>query len=408
MSGVSMNRPSKWLGAWTPLLALWLGVVAGAPALAQEGKPAWVPANQLTLEEKAPASAASPIVDPEVKQANCPSCSGGLLAPELGGCATGTCAAGCYPGRKPCDCAWDADTCVGRFFGGLYNCICCPDPCYEPHWNPLADAALFTDGARPVTQTRFRFDGGWNMPFPDKAEYFWARADGKGKGPTPPKGVKGEIKLNYQDFSVYTEGAIDRIGVFVELPYRHISPETYPGASGMADMNVGTKTLLLDCELTQVSFQFRTYAPTGNFTKGLGTGHVALEPSLLFAFKLTDRLYAQSELAYLFPLGGDQTYQGPIFHYHGSLNYLLCNCGHDIQLIGTAEMVGYEIEGGAYTDPFTGTPLSAKDIGSIFSMGPGLRLEFCDKIDFGVGGLFSLTNDRMTKDLIRAEFRWRF
>ncbi|MGH9676703.1 MAG: transporter, partial [Candidatus Acidiferrum sp.] len=344
----------------------------------------------------------------------CAACSGGVLGlhfnsdvmGESGGCGGDGCNSCCHPGQHACDC--DSNSCLGRLFGGVYNCICCPDPCYEAKWVSLTDAAFFSDGARPITQMRLRGDFGWNLQFPDRSEYFWARADGNGKGPRPPAGVLGPNKLDYQQGSLYTEGAIERIGAFVELPYLHVSPDNYPAASGFGDMIVGTKTLLLDCELLLVTFEFKTYIPTGNFTSGLGTGHVSLEPSLLTALKLTSSTYLQSQFSYWFPIGGDQQFQGSVFHYHFSLNQLLCNCGHDIQLIGTIELNGYEFTSGDFTDPVTGAAFHSPSVGNILSIGPGLRLNICDKVDFGVGTAFAITSDHLAEELIRADFRVRF
>jgi Putative MetA-pathway of phenol degradation len=385
-------------------IALWTAAVLATPAMAQQDAAGTaVPSRHSFSSESAP----GPIVDSGVTQAGCSSCSSGFLHDQFSS-GSPSCNSGCYPGREGCDNNCDADCFVGRLFGGLSNCICCPDPCYEPRWQALADAAFFTEAARPVTQMRLRWDSAFRLPNPDKAEFFWARADGNGKGPKPPAGIFAERRVDYDDFTYYMEGAIDRFSAFVEMPYRQISGETTHGASGMADMNIGTKTLLLDCELMQFSFQFKTYLPTGNFTKGLGTGHVSLEPSLLLTLKLTSDTYFQGQTAYWFPLGGDAAYQGPVFHYHMSVNHLLCNCGHNIQLIGTAELIGYEIGGGSFTDPVTGRALSAKDIGDIISVGPGIRMVICDKVDFGVGTSFAVTPDRMAEDLVRAEFRWRF
>ena len=61
-----------------------------------------------------------------------------------------------------------------------------------------------------------------------------------------------------------------------------------------------------------------------------------------------------------------------------------------------------------FTDPVTGAPLSAKTIGSIVSIGPGIRLVICDKIDFGIGSAFNITKDSMGDEAIRVDFRWRF
>src|SRR5262249_56151723 len=84
------------------------------------------------------------------------------------------------------------DARVGRMLCGFSRCICCPDPCYEPRWVPLANAALFVDPVRPATQIRLRGDFGWDMRFPDKAEWFWAQEKGKGPNfpcPSPPAAV---------------------------------------------------------------------------------------------------------------------------------------------------------------------------------------------------------------------------
>jgi hypothetical protein len=258
-----------------------------------------------------------------------------------------------------------------------------------------------------MTQMRLRGDFGWNLQFPDRSEWFWARDDGKGKGPGPVGSIANN-RLDYQQGALYTEAAIERFGMFVEVPYLHVSPDAFNTASGLGDLNLGTKTLLLDCDLIQFSFQFRVFVPTGNFGRGLGTGHTSLEPSFLMALKLSPRTYLQAQTSYWFPIGGDQAYEGNVFHYHFSINHLLWNCGHDIQLIGTLEAGGYEFASGEFTDPVTLLPVHARGVGSIFNVGPGLRLHLCDKIDFGAGTAFAITDNHLAEELVRAEFRIRF
>ncbi|HTU21206.1 MAG TPA: hypothetical protein VMG10_24345, partial [Gemmataceae bacterium] len=358
----------------------------------------------------------------ELLPASCATCNGGLLAPipppVVGDgipCAAGCGCVQCYPGQIPCDCCGSGSNCITRLLGGLYHCICCPDPCYVSTWRPLANNAFFVDQVKPITQIKLGGDFANNYQFPDKAEFFWAQENAKGphySGPALPAGVKppGAPNLNYSEGYLYIEGAVNRFSIFVNLPYLNVEPVLYPGASGFSDMIVGTKSLLLDCELVQTTFQFETFIPTGNFLKGLGTGHVSLEPSLIWALKLTRLTYWQGQVAYWFPIGGTPTFQGPVFNYHLAINQMLwqCGCEKGIQLIGSAELGGYEIAGGAYTSPLTGLPLSAKDVGSIVNAGPGLRLVFCNKIDFGVGSYFAITKDRMAAALGVFEFRWRF
>jgi hypothetical protein len=45
---------------------------------------------------------------------------------------------------------------------------------------------------------------------------------------------------------------------------------------------------------------------------------------------------------------------------------------------------------------------------TILSGGPGLRGIVCDWYDVGVGSAFAFTGSHWAKDLVRAEFRWRF
>jgi hypothetical protein len=427
MNGKRFRRLVYWM-CWLPLVAL--GTVAGLPDPARaDGGPAAVPAALLppSTQPAAKDAAKAPPAEGEVVPTGCSSCGSGLLAPPpppLGPPGIGPgiepapgigCPSCCYPGRTGCDCCCNSDTKLGRFLGGLYECICCQDPCYEPSFIPLANAAFFSDSPRPVTQTRYRGDFAWDLPLPDKAEWIWARENMR--GPRFPNQVAvpagtlapGEPRLLRRfEGSLYMEGATSRFGMFTELTYDYVKAEIYPGASGFGDMNLGTKSLLIDCDLLLLTFQFRTYLLTGNFTAGLGVGHVSLEPSLLLALKLRPTTYLQGQIAYLAPIGGDSQYEGPVFHYHFSLNQLLCACGKDIQLIGTLEGNAYQIAGGAYTDPISGQPLSARDVGNIFSAGPGIRLSVCNKVDFGMGSTFALSRDRFAGQWLRMELRWRF
>ena len=365
-------------------------------------------------------------------KAGCASCAngGGVLGlspnPEgaLCGCGSGHCA----PGHAHCS-ACESSTYTGRFFCGLYECICCPDPCYEPKWLAIADAAFFVAGTRPVTQQRMRWDAGYNLLFPDRAEFFWARADGQGRGPnvSKPGGTaipgapsvpdaggsatkspfKGEKSLRYNELSMYTEAATGLIGVFTEIPYRSIDPELANHAAGFGDITVGTKTLLFDCELLQIAFQFSTMIPAGDTGKGLGNGHVSLEPSLLFTVKLHADTYLQTQLSEWIPIAGDPAYAGAIFHYHTSLNQVICKILPDVPLIATFEVNGWMFQDGAFTDPILGSFHKAS-LYSYVSLGSGLRLAICDKIDFGVGAAFAVTDQHFAEQLFRSEFRWRF
>ena len=418
-------------------------------------------------------------LDPQIGPVACSTCGRGLLASEpyfMSGEGRPTCAScggsTCRPGHKGCN-HIEGHTMVGRMFGAFYDCLFCPDPCYQPMWIPEANAAFFEDYARPQTLTRIRDDIGIDMVLPDRDEFFWAQGNGKGLGPglptytphphmaaattlahhfvTPPgrpAGLTGPVvsgrifgrppslgplpthhtaathhaaatttgtgtgklkavtSLNYNQLSFYQEVASARASFFIEMPYVYMQPVAIPSTAGFGDMNLGTKSLLLDCELLQVTLQFRTYIPIGNSKTGLGTGHVSLEPSLLSSLRLTPTSYLQGQLSEWIPIGGDPDYASSMMHYHFSLNQVLYRLTPDSPLIGTMEFNGWSFQGGGYTDPYLGFRNSSG--GTYASVGPGLRMVLGNSIDFGLGTAFAVTNPHWADTLYRLEFRVRF
>lgn len=468
------------------------------------------------------------VPDSGIVQTGCAGCGGGsglgsLCGPgELGSGACGSC---CYPGRNFCCSDNDSHTKLGRLIDGFYHCLCCPDPCYDPCWLPVADTGFFVDAARPVTQMRLRWDNQFRITDADRAEYIFARYRtmpnqlgpggpwakiGFGKGPNTIIS-----RTDISELSMYMEAAQGAFSAFIDTPYKHIDPETAPitfganaipamaavmsaspiagtvipagagplpvdvvlgpggaqvpavlpgtaptvipggttlkagtvltagtviapgatmttpgrpamsrpiglpacAASGFGDLTIGTKSLLLDCSLMQITFQFKTFLPTANFITGLGTGHVSLEPSILFNICCSKKMYLQGQLAYWIPVGGDNLYQGNIFHTHFSLNRLLwCPCA-GVQLVSAFEVGHYTILNGAFTDtkvlqpdPNTGmlSPVSRAARNDFVYAGPGLRLFICEKMDIGVGSQFALTSQHFAEQIVRAEMRFRY
>jgi hypothetical protein len=409
------GRPRRWAVAL--LLA-----AAVAPAARGQGVPA--PAGPAPVPLPLPADAPRP--EPTLITASCKSCEGGI-AGLAGGCASCSgCGVGCVPGRKPCCCPCEGKTVFGRIVNGLAECICCPDPCYEGHWIPIADSAFFADAPRPITQMRLRYEGAWDFTFPDRAEYFWAAQRLRGQPPPPPvppvpgarvSNPKGpappQREIDYSQISLYTEVAVGRFGAFFEIPYREVnSLDDQVDFSGFADIIAGTKSLLVDCPLAQLALQFKVFAPSGQASKGLGTGHVSLEPSLLLGLRLAPDTYLQTQFAYWIPIGGDQIYAGDIFHYHLSFNQVLWRPAPRLTFIGTMEFNGWSVLDGAFTDPaildINGQIIPQSARTHIFSMGPGIRCFICDVIDLGVGSAFAVTDPNFGGQVVRAEFRWRF
>lgn len=315
---------------------------------------------------------------------------------DSGGCGSAGCGeGGCYPGRPPCD-TCEGHGRVGRLFCAFHNALCCPDPCYEPRWQCAPNAALFVDYARPVTQTRLRWDSGHNMVTPDRAAYFWQLSNRGGPG--------FERRLDYDELSLYQEVAADRFSFYIGVPYRTVNGQNTGGAGGFGDMFLGTKSLLLDSELVQLTFQFQTTIPVAVAGRGLGVGHVSLTPSLLTAVKLYTDTYYQGQVGYWIPISAPGS--GGVFQTNNSLNHVLCRPLRDVALVGSIESQLYNFTAGQVT--VAPNTLASANNTTYFSVGPGLRLCICDKVDFGFGVQFAVTNPHFADQLYRTELRWRY
>ena len=77
-------------------------------------------------------------------------------------------------------------------------------------------------------------------------------------------------------------------------------------------MVIGAKATLFDGQTTKVSSVFRTYLKTGPSDRGLGTGHVSLEPGFLLRHQLTARTFFHGEAKYWLPIAGTPAVAGDI------------------------------------------------------------------------------------------------
>jgi hypothetical protein len=376
------------------------------------------PAQSPPAGEVVPAYAQAIIngADGAIIPAGCASCGGNLPAPYItgpvsGGCGACACAddscgsCQCKPGKtNQCYCGGGcSDSFLGRLGGGFIECICCPDPCYEGSWNYTANAAFFQDTVRPQTYTRLRWDSGVDVRQPERAEFMWARPGAiGGRGPQ-----NIESRLDYDTLSLYQEVSAGAISLFINAPYVGVDPVNNPGHSNFGDLDVGTKTLLIDCELLQLSFQFRTYIPVAISRNGLGTGHTSLEPSVLASIKLMQDTYLQTQLAYWIPIGGDQPFEGATWWYAASLNHQWFQRG-PFALISTAEFNGWTFTDGAVANRAAAQPQFLRGEDTYITLGGGLRLVICDKFDIGFGSSFAVTNNHFADQLYRTEFRLKY
>jgi hypothetical protein len=173
-------------------------------------------------------------------------------------------------------------------------------------------------------------------------------------------------------------------------------------------MNAGFKYAFLFRDSGVATFQFRTYIPTGDASRGLGNHHVSLEPALLFYKPLTDRLGLEGELRYWVPIDGTD-FAGDLFRYGIGVHYdVWKHCR--LTLSPVTEFVGWTVLSGKESAVTPSGKVLVEDAAgdTIVNAKLGLRLRLENYGDFYAGYGRSLTGDRWYENIWRVEFRLFF
>jgi hypothetical protein len=317
----------------------------------------------------------------------------------------------------------------------------------------------YIDSAIPKSMFRLRYDAGFDMNHPDRAEFFYAAwkelsfhphgvngngviFDPKARGPEQLPG-----RLDFQDVSTYLELAYNnRLSAFVEIPTRFVDfdniqedPDTermpnggffpepraentkppHNNVGGLSDIQFGFKAALLADLDRYLTFQFRTYAPSGSASKGLGTAHWTVEPGVLLYKQLTDRLVLQGQFQGWIPIDGS-VLAGDVLIYGVALGYDIYNC-RNLRVTPVTEFVGWTVLDGF--ESFAGVVTATAPPGVVLPRTHGFKDASGDTIvnakigvrtywgqyqDVYVGWGHSLTGDRWYRDIIRVEYRFVF
>lgn len=307
----------------------------------------------------------------------------------------------------------------------------------------------YLDNAIVGTQFRLRVDAAYGADRPARAEYFYPKpgsfanpfnlpglqaaleavgefdpaAPGPpGKPDPPPLGRPAETNIDYQDIRAYFEyAATNRFSGFVEVPVRFLNPEVNNNASGLADVEAGFKYALYADEERYVTFQLRTYVPTGDPFLGLGTNHVSLEPALLFYYQITDAVALEGDFRDWIPIAGTD-FAGNIVRYGIGLSYDLfgevaCGgCCDDARcpesrwrqlprIVPVVELAGWTVLDGREAARPSPSEDAAGD--TIVNVKIGARIEL-GRGDLYLGYGRALTGDIWYHDIMRLEYRQSF
>ena len=331
--------------------------------------------------------------------------------------------------------------------------------------------AGYIDSAVVTNRFRLRYDAGFDLNRPDRAEYFYASWAELSNHPHAIKDTNqilsaannrgplvGPESVDYQDISAYYElRCLDRLSFFGELPFRFVKlkgeiegaegeddkgdfdilEENSPRSpQGFSDLQFGLKFAVWNESNFILTFQSRAFLPTGNPQHGLGTGHFSTENGLLMNQRLGESLTFMGQAKLWTPVGGGSN-AGNIAIYGAGLGYNLFAQasqperlgGRYLQITPLAEFVGWTVLNGFETigspidadvvpntaiRPDNGKPAS-KHHGvqnasgkTIVNAKLGFRTHFSPQDSVYIGWGHALTGSRWYQDFARIEYRRLF
>jgi hypothetical protein len=265
----------------------------------------------------------------------------------------------------------------------------------------------YIDSAIPMSQVRLRYDSAYGNNRPDRAEFFYPKCGcfrpGDPNAAGPPL---AEPNVDYQEIRAYLEGAwSDRFSTFVEVPVRIINPQANDNTSGLGDVEFGLKYALVRNYNQTLSVQVRTFAPSGDGFKGLGTEHWSLEPALLYNRQVGDRVILEAELRDWTALDSDTDFAGNVLRYGVGVSYVFqptCN----LSVAPVVELVGWTVLNGLEFADVTRVEDATGD--TIFNVKPGVRATLFNSIEAYIGYGRPLTGAVWYKDILRLELKYRY
>ncbi len=266
----------------------------------------------------------------------------------------------------------------------------------------LAFSLFDIDPAQPFNNFRVRTVVGNRMRLPDRAEYFWAKA-GSPKGPP-----FGESVLNYQEARLRMELGSKKFSTAFEVPFRSTDPQLNENHAGLGDLQLITKTVLLDGKQWMLTQYFGTYFATGHAAAGLGTGHFGLEPGLLFRNEFRENTWMHGELKFWFPLGADPQHGGQVLKFATGFSHVWMETDQTAW-IPSLELSSYSVLNGLATDALGA--IRPIDQDTIFYLTPGLHYAVDKNGDFGlfeIGSSIALavSEERFTDSTWNFDVRW--
>ena len=274
---------------------------------------------------------------------------------------------------------------------------------------------------------RIRFDSGWDIDSPDRAEFFYAKcgcfrdlAGSPAYDPSAPGPGPGIVQaMNFNQLNMTTERQLGkRASVFFDLPFRWIKPTdfvagtgAFSNQSGLGDISVGTKVAIATSSSRDITVMVRGSFPTGDSSKGLGTDHGSVEPALLVRQALGSRFQLEGEFGDYHPTGtskgplpGNGNFAGDILYYGIGPSFAVVN-NRSVRLAPVVELVGWHLLSGYETSSFAAGGSGDVSGLNIVNLKIGARVGIGNTGSLYVGYGFALTQNVWYDHILRLEYR---
>jgi hypothetical protein len=225
--------------------------------------------------------------------------------------------------------------------------------------------------------------------------------------------------LRFQEAHVNVEYApARRFSLFVDSSGRSVQPQAGVGGplfgtqTGPGDLQAGFKFAPLASPDGYLTFQLRTYIPTGDSLLGLGTGHYSIEPSLLFTRKVTRATALSGQFSVWHPIGGSsgvgfdpavstQSFAGNVLTFGAGVSHRFL-LGENLRMSPVVEIVGWSVRSGLVTLPSPPPPTSANS--NIVNAKLGARFFIASHNTIYLGFGRQLSHIGWYRDFIRVEY----
>ena len=261
--------------------------------------------------------------------------------------------------------------------------------------------------AIPRNMLAFSFEAFYDLQQPTRAEYLFAKPSLTNDSAFR----RAETRVDYQELNVYGEiscsPVADGLSFFFDVPCRFLNPEVNSNRTGPGNTLWGFKYRFLTTNDFIATFMLRVSEEWGS-SDFVDNNHWSVEPGLLAAWRVTDKILVEGEFRSWNPIGGSD-FAGSFLRYGLGVSYGQ-RASEGFWYMPVLETVGWSILSGKTMIASSPTSFVIEDARgqTIINAYLGLRAGYGQYVDFYVGYGRCFTGDAWQRDSWRIEMRLIF